>query len=416
LFIKTLVYFYPMKKFIFILLFLLSMLSFSQKKDSTYFKNGIENPSMLSTHHFGIFSSRIQQNFKIKAPNKTSIRFSSESGNTFHPFVEAYLPKNQNIRDQFSSQIWYNRQFNFIDQATTPSEYMNIVIDAVIKGFHVAVSIPIAEKHELNISLRSYLITKGKYPFSFVTSDESIEWFHSNVAGGEDPYGRRYYGLNQVHFKYTDRNGNVLELENNDFFLGGIEFNHHYYPSFLSNKKQHLFVNFGSHVGLNTSKFNSSIDIGFSANLIKNIKLKNKNEFNLAAGISILRKNAINLNSNLVDLGNNPFLGSLESELEFTKYTKKKNYHSFGIHYQFQTRYNKLEEANYYHLKGKWQEIKAGWQHGFSTLYEGLSAWAFIYTYGNPNYKLTIYLKEDLLVNNAPDAQTGISISIPISK
>ena len=401
------------------LLFLLltcTSISFSQKKDSTFLKNGIENPSLLSTHHFGIFSSRIKQNFKIKALSTTSIRFSSESGNTFHPFVEMYLPKSSTIREDFSNKIWYNRHFNFIDQATTPAEYMNIIVDAVIKGFHFDISFPIAKKHELNISLRSYLITKGKYPFSFITSDESIEWFHSNIAGGEDPFGRRYYGLNQVNFKYTDRKGNVLELKNGDFFLGGIEFNHHYYPELQMNTKRNLFLNFGSHIGINTSKFNSSIDIGLSANLIKNIKLKNENEFNLALGTSLLRKNAINLNSKVVDLGNNSFLGSLESELEFTKYTKRKNYHSFGIHYQFQTRYNKLEEANYYHLRGKWKEIHAGWQHGFSTLYEGLSAWSFLYTYGNPKYKLTIYLKEDLLVNNAPDAQTGISILIPISK
>ncbi len=33
-----------------------------------------------------------------------------------------------------------------------------------------------------------------------------------------------------------------------------------------------------------------------------------------------------------------------------------------------------------------------------------------------PNYKLSTYLKEDFLVNNAPDIQTGISIKIPIAK
>jgi len=403
-----------MKKSLLFLLLFCAASSFSQIKDSLSFKNGIENPSLLSTHHFGIFSSRINQNFKHKSSEKLEIRFTSESGNTFHPFVEYYLPENLSIREKFKSQIWHDRQFNFIDQATTPADYMNIVVDAVIKGFKINLTIPINKQQDLDITLRSFLITKGKYPFSFFTSDESIEWFHSNAAGGEDPYGRRYYGLNQVNFKYTDRNGKILELKQNDFFLGGIELNHHYYPEFLSNKNQNLFVNFGSHIGINTSKFNSSIDVGLSANLIKNIKLKNNNEFNLAIGTSILRKNAINLNSNVVDLGSNSFLGSLEGELEFTKYTKKKSYHSFGIHYQFQTRYNKLEEANYYHLKGKWQEINAGWQHGFSTLYEGLSAWAFIYTYGRPNYKLTLYLKEDFLVNNAPDAQTGISLKIPV--
>ena len=404
-----------MQKRLFVVFFLISLFSFSHGKDSLYFKNGIENPSLLTTHHFGIFSARINQNFKLKAPKKTTFLFSSKSGNTFHPFVEMYLPKDPSIRKVFSNQTWYNRQFTFVDQNTTPAEYSNIVIDAVIRGFRLHISIPIAKEHELGITLRSYLITKGNYPFSLITSDESIEWFHSNIAGGEDPYGRRYYGLNQVNFKYTDRYGKVLELKNDDIFLGGIEFNHHYYPEFLSNKKQNLFVNFGSHLGINTSKFNQSIDVGVSANLIKKFHLKSKNEFHFALGGSLLRKNLINFNE-VVDMGNNPFLGSLESEIEFTKFTRKKNYHSFGIHYQIQTRYNKLEEASYYHLKGKWQEIKAGWQHGFTTLYEGLSAWTLLYTYGRPNYKITLYLKEDLLVNNAPDAQTGISIQIPISK
>jgi len=391
------------------------MFSFSQEKDSLYFKNGIENPSLLPTHPFGIFSARINQNFKLRASKKTTFTFSSESGNTFHPFVEMYLPKDPTVREKFSKQVWYNRQFTFIDQQTTPAEYSNIVIDAVIKGFRLQVNFPITKEHELGITLRSYLITKGKYPFSFFTSDESIEWFHSNIAGGEDPYGRKYYGLNQVNFKYTDRNGKVLELKNNDFFLGGIEFNHYYYPEFLINKKRNLFVNFGSHLGFNTSTFNQSIDVGISANLIKKIQLKNKNEFTFALGGSVLRKNLINFNE-VVDMGNNKFLGSLGSEIEFTKFTLKKNYHSFGVHYQIQTRYNKLEEASYYQLKGKWKEIKAGWQHGFSTLYENLSAWTILYTYGRSNYKITLYLMEDLLVNNAPDAQTGISIQIPISK
>jgi hypothetical protein len=404
-----------MQKWFLIALFTMPLFSFSQEKDSMYFKNGIENPSLLTNHHFGIFSSRINQNFKLRASEKTTFTFSSESGNTFHPFVEMYLPKNQTFRDNFSNIIWYDRQFNFVNQNSTPAEYSNIIIDAVIKGFRLQVNFSIAKEHELEITLRSYLITKGKYPFSFFTSDESIEWFHSNIAGGEDAFGRRYYGLNQVNFKYTDRNGKILELKNNDLFLGGIEINHHYYPEFLINKKRNLFVNFGSHVGFNTSKFNPSIDIGFSANVIKNIKLKNKNEFNIAFGGSFLKKNLINF-KDVIDLGNNPYLGSLQGEIEFTKFTQKKNYHSFGVHYQFQTRFNKFSEADYYHLKGKWQEIKAGWQHGFTTLYEGLSTWSFLYSYGRPNYKITMYLQEDLLVNNAPDVQTGISIKIPISK
>lgn len=399
-----------------LLIFLFSTIVLSaQERDSLFLKNGIDKSNSTTSHHFGLFHLRINQNFKEKPVQKTTFQFSVESGNTFHPFVEIYLPKDSGIREQFSNTPWHDRNFQFIDQQTTPAEYSNIHIDAIFKVFRFDLQTRISDKHELGITLRTFMPTKGHYPFSFFTGDESIEWFHSNIAGGEDPYGRRYYGLNQVNFKYTDRYGKVLELKNDDFFLGGIEFNHHYYPEFLSNKKQNLFVNFGSHLGINTSKFNQSIDVGVSANLIKKFHLKSKNEFHFALGGSLLRKNLINFNE-VVDMGNNPFLGSLESEIEFTKFTRKKNYHSFGIHYQIQTRYNKLEEASYYHLKGKWQEIKAGWQHGFTTLYEGLSAWTLLYTYGRPNYKITLYLKEDLLVNNAPDAQTGISIQIPISK
>jgi len=134
-----------MQKWCFLVFFLFTIISFSQEKDSLYFKNGIENPSLLTTHHFGIFSSRINQNFKLKVPTKTTFTFSSESGNTFHPFVEMYLPKDQIIRENFSKKIWFNRQFAFIDQATTPAEYSNIIIDAVIRGFRLQISFPIAE-------------------------------------------------------------------------------------------------------------------------------------------------------------------------------------------------------------------------------------------------------------------------------
>ena len=136
-----------------------------------------------------------------------------------------------------------------MDQETTPADYMNIVIDAVIKEFRLGINIPISKTMKLGITLRSYLITKGKYPFSFFTGDESIEWFHSNLIGGEDPYGRRYYGLNKVNFEYTDRNNNTLKLNNNDFFIGGIEFNHFYYPDLSINKTKNIFMNFGSHLG-----------------------------------------------------------------------------------------------------------------------------------------------------------------------
>ena len=385
------------------------------QQDSLQIKNGIDNLSLLPTHHFGIFSARINPNFKMSSPKNTAFSINTASGNTFHPFVEAYLPKDPQVRKELSKVIWYDRNFNFINQETTPADYMNIVVDAVIKEFRFNATIPLNNKHEIGITLRSHLITKGKYPFSFFTGDESVEWFHSNIAGGEDPYGRRYYGLNQVNFKYTDRNGNVLELNNNDFLLSGFEFNHYYYPTLSINNTKHIYLNFGSHLGINTSKFNPCIDVGVSANALKTIDFKNNYQFNMGVGANVLRKNIINFKET-IDLGNNPYLATVTSSLEITKYTLKKRFNAFSINYQIQSRYNKKREADYYRLLGKWQEINGGWQHGFETLYKPLSSWTFAYTYGHPKVLVSLYLQEDFEVNNAPDIQTGLSLKFPILK
>lgn len=100
---------------------------------------------------------------------------------------------------------------------------------------------------------------------------------------------------------------------------------------------------------------------------------------------------------------------------EYTKFTRKKNYHSVSVNYQIQSSFNKRAEAAYYQFVGLWQEIHSGWQNGFEKLYDYQSAWSWLYTYGRKNYSFTIYIKEDLSLNNSPDIQTGISFKIPLS-
>ncbi|WP_131474410.1 hypothetical protein [Neotamlana nanhaiensis] len=377
-------------------------------------QNGIDNPNILTTHHFGIFSSRIASNLKHQALKNTTLTLNISSGNNFHPYVEGYFPKNPEIRQQFSETTWYNRRFNYVDEDTTPADYMNIVIDAVIKNFSLGVNIPINKNRELNINLRSYLITKGAYPFSPITSDETIEWFHSQVIAKDDPFGRKHYGLNQVNFKYLDRNGKTLQLNTNDFFIGGLAFNHFYYPELAINKSKQLFINLGTHLGINTSKFNASTDVGASVNAIKKFNLKNKYELNFGIHGSVLRKNIINFNSKNSDLGNNKYLATFEANPQITKYTKKGNFNAIGINYQIQTSYNKKEEADYYFLLGDWQAADSGWHHGISELYNSLSNWSLIYSYGTPKFQCSFYIKQDFLVNNAPDLQTGISFKKPL--
>ena len=399
---------------VFFVLLNLTFSSLGQESKGIPIKNGIDKPSLLPIHHFGMFSARVNQNFKVRPPDNFTLNFSYASANTFHPFVEMYLPKDPATRAQMSELVWYDRHF-FIDQQTTPADYENIVIEAVFKNFRVDTNFKIAKNHELGITLRSYLVIKGKFPFSVFTSDEFIEWFHSNIAGGEDPFGRRYYGLNQVNVRYTDRNGRVMELNNGDFFLGGIELNHYYYPRFKGLLQRIIHFNFGSHLGWNTTSTNPSLDIGLSVNLVKEWRLKNSNELRGAFGSAVLRRNIIDF-SDVVQLGNNSYLGSFEGMLEYTKYTRKKNYHSFAVNYQIQSSFMKREERNYYQFVGLWREIHSGWSNGFEKLYESQSAWSFLYTYGRPNLSITLYLKQDLYLNNSPDVQNGISVSVPLLK
>ena len=115
--------------FLFFLFF--SVLLSAQEKDSLVLKNGIDKPNTTTAHHFGLFHMRINQNFKERPVNKTSLSFTLESANSFHPFVEMYQPLDPTERERLSQQIWYNRGFQFIDQATTPADYSNIHIDAV---------------------------------------------------------------------------------------------------------------------------------------------------------------------------------------------------------------------------------------------------------------------------------------------
>lgn len=405
-----------MFRFFQFVLFLLATSLFAQKENAFVLKNGIDKPNITTAHHFGLFHVRINQNFKERPTDKTTLSFTLKSANTFHPFVEMYLPENNTIRQQFSQQPWYDRSFEYIDDTSTPAAYSNIHIDAVFKVLRLDLETKISKNQELTISARAFVPAQGNYPFTFFTNDQSIEWFHSHIADGEDSFGRRFFGMNQMTFSYTDRNNKTIELRKNQFLFAGLEFNYFYYPS-LFKKEKNIFVNFGSHFSINTTKYNPSFDIGISGNIHKKWSLKNKNEIRFGIGFAALRKKIISYGST-IDFGNNNYMGSGETNFEFTKRTKKGNYHSFSANYQIQTPYNKKEETEYYFLDGgnTWQQINAGWHNGFTTLYETLSVWSILYNYGSKLGVLSLYIQQDFKLNNAPYLETGIRFKIPISK
>jgi len=375
--------------------------------------NGIDKLHVASTHPFGIFSSRISQNFQQAPVQDITVRLQQQSGNVFQPRLKAFLPENQNIRDAFSDTPWFLRVFDFVNQEETPAQIFDFELDAILKVYRLDVRIPIAKRHELHVGTRFFTAVRGSNPWSFFSSDETIEWFHSNIAGGEDAFGRRFYGLNKVRFTYTDAQGRSLQLKRGEFFLGGIEVSHFYYPEIPWATKNNISINTGVTAGWNTTRFNNSLDIGLQLNVLKSWYFKNKQSLSAGLGISTLRRNLIDFKEN-VSLGNNNYLGAAEVAVAWTLPTKQGNYNSLAILYQHQTSYRKKEEQDYFHLKGNWQDINAGWHHAFTTLVEDLSSWSLMYTHGRKKIQYHVYFKEDLSVNNAPDVESGIGVTFKL--
>lgn len=371
-------------------------------------KNGIDKLNILSTHPFGIYSARISQNFKRQPVQQWVIQLQQQSGNVFQPELDIFLPENPDIRERFANTTWFFRDFNFQDQETTPAQIFELEFDAVLKVYRVDLEIPVGKRQEIHVGIRGFTAVPGNYPFSYFSSDNTIEWFHSNIAGGEDAFGRRFYGLNQVEFNYTDATGRQLSMKNGELFLGGIEASYHWYPNFEKLANRNIFTSFAFHSGWNTTRFNRSMDAGISGKILKEWQTKTDHLWKAAIGLSILRKNAIDFDQN-IDLGNNNFLGTGELMVEWTDITTKGNFNSLSLHYQEQTSYRKKEEEDYFHLKGNFR-INAGWHNGYTTLLENLSSWTLLYTHGRRRIKYIAYVKEDLKVNNAPDLESGIGV------
>ncbi len=394
-----------------IIFFFIFSVNHSQQIDSTYTKNknGISKPSLLSTHPFGIFFSRIQGNFKTHVGEHLNIQIAVESGNVWGTQIKTYIPNNLTVRDEVRKHEWHQAQY-FFDEETLDSKLFELQIDGVIKGFHINTNFKIADKHELNVGLRIFALTKGKMPFSSLTSDKFIENFHDNVAGGNDPFDREVFGYNRANISYLDRNGNVLQLNNNDLFIGGIETSYYYYPNALS--KYNLFLSFGGHLGTNLSKYNMSLDLGLSANIVKKIIINLNSYLHFGVGFGALRKNALLLNNHNIDFGTNPYIGHLENVMEYNFVSKGKTTHSFGVDLYFQTSLNKKDEFKYI-IPIRNTDAHKAWGHGVTNLYKNNNYWTFLYSFTRKT-TTTFYVQQDFTVNNNPDIQTGMSIKFNV--
>jgi hypothetical protein len=372
----------------------------------------IIKPNLLSTHPIGMYISRINHNFNIRSPEKYSFSFEISSGNVMLPYVKSYELTNPIDKKIAEDTPWYNREYLF-NLNELPAKTKEFSVDGVIRSYRFVFALPLTINHELNFGIRTNSIDKGKYPSSVFTSDESIEWFHSKIAGGEDPFSRKYYGLNKAGIYYKDENNNSITMKGGDFIIQGIEVNYFYYPKLEMNKKHKTYLNFGTHLGVNTTKYNPVADIGISSSLIKKIVVKDKNILTIGLSAGSLRQRFIQFGDR-VNISNQTFLYSFESLIDYKIKLKNNNYISYGINYSFQSSYNKKNDSDHIVLTG--ERINTHWQQTMSHLYENLEGWNFILTYSAKQFSYFVYLREDFKLDNAPDLQTGFGVKMSLKK
>jgi hypothetical protein len=372
----------------------------------------IIKPNLLSNHPLGMYISRINHNFKVRSPEKFSFSLDVSSGNVMLPYVKSYELTNPTDREFAASFPWHDREFKF-DLNTVPAQTKEFIADGVIRSYKFTFSLPLSLHHELNFGVRAYSLDRGKYPFSVFTSDESIEWFHSTIAGGEDPFSRRYYGLNQAKISYRDENNNFITMNNGDFRIPGIEINYFYYPQLEMNQSHKIYLNFGTHLGINISKYNPVADIGISSSAIKKIVVRDKNILSIGLSTAALRQRIFQFGDR-VNISNKKVLYSFEGLIDYKRKLKNNNSLSYGVNYAFQTSYNNKNDFNHIILTG--ERIKTHWQQTLSHLYRNLEGWNFICTYTVKQFSYYISLREDLRLDNAPDLQTNFGVKIYLQK
>ena len=394
-----------------LVLFMLgSLSSYAQNTDtSRALKNGISRPNVLATHPFGLLFYTLPHNFRM-APEPSGLDISLNSGNIWGQPVDVYIPINEVDRVRMQEIPFFDRIYAF-DTTLSPSETYQIQYDGVIKDFRMAYSFAVGEKNSISLSGRSFLLTEGTFPGTVFTGDRFIEFFHGQIAGGDDPFGRRERGLDQAGVEYVDRNGRSMTISQGEFVFSGIEFAYYHFPKIFSRQKIH--VNLGAHIGTNLSRYNRSMDFGFSIAGVKSFTIAHKDLFQIGFGLNALRRSLILFNTDQTDLGTSSFLGSLETHLEYAFQTSKSSVHSFGLNYRIQTPYNKKEEEDYYVPVSP--ERIARWHEAAGHLYKFPSYWSLIYSF-TKKLVFSIYLQQDMLVNNVPDFQTGIQLTIPLNK
>ncbi len=364
-------------------------------------------------HPLGIYSIKNDNNFKAAASTKSAFNISYSSANIWLPKINVFKvtePEKIEILSQYS---WKMRIAYFNEQLMEHKK-MSISGDGVMREFILNYVLPINQKHEFNFSLRSYYLDGGKFPFSFITNDGVIEFFHTNISGGDDTFGRKKFDFNKANFEYIDENNRSVNIKKNDFFIPGAEINYIFYPDFLHHKN--FFLNFGTTLGLNFHTYNPSIDFGISGSMIKSFILSVKSNLNIGLGGNILKQRLFKFKE-CADIVNENLVYGYEGFLEYNYRTKSGKTYSLSGKYSekspFFSEFHVRDEYKYLVFQG--ERVSNWWDLAGTHLYSPNRSLTFMFTYSK-RITVSLYFKEDIgTLCNAPDIQTGIIFGIPLN-
>ena len=109
-----------------------------------------------------------------------------------------------------------------------------------------------------------------------------------------------------------------------------------------------------------------------------------------------------------MDFATNDFIGFLESGIAYSFKSSKNTMHSIAVDFYIQSSLNKKSESDYIIPTKNGIGFKS-WNSGTSNLYRNNNYWALIYSFGK-KVITSLYVQQDLTVNNNPDIQTGIGL------
>lgn len=361
----------------------------------------VVKPYTLSTHPFGTFVSRIHHDFDQAPTQKLKLEFTVSRGNVWLPLAESFLVNDKAKRAVLEDYIWHERTSIF--EAWNTTDYKSRVLDAdgIFSNYIFNIVAPINSRLELNAGIKCTGLTGGKVPVSLLTSDEFIEWFHENVAGGHDPFGRKDRPFGTTSFYYKDLDNNSISIANNAFFLSELSVQLKYFSDITTYGFVHQFQ---PSFGINQIAKKWVLNPGFSWSGVRNFHFqKNTLTWGIASGILITDV----LNTSPVNFNNKRWIADVEMHWQYL-IPRKKRSDILALNYHLQSAYHRDKEARYNVIKS--EGLSSHGHMSVSHLNRPIQGWVFML--GTTIKKTTVacFAREDFVVDNAPDAQVGWSL------